>query len=84
MKPLAGFTSAQLLEELGRRLRDSQPVPTDWCEDCRHYVVNARAPDTYNPCHKGHAMEFYLEPDCPGPDPVAGFFRIPCLDRTPR
>lgn len=89
-RPLSSFTDQQLLEELARRAADKaagSDQPKRWCEACRHYrtlprsiPIGSREEQSYNPCTKGHAMEFQM------PDGYEfydyGYYRLVCGDRS--
>jgi hypothetical protein len=86
MALLRGFTRAELLQELVRRENEgSKESCVPWCHDCRLFSpwdsskAHLEMPQDYNPCSKGHVMNF-VAPDDFGAD--CGFYRNVCLDRV--
>lgn len=75
-----------LIEELIRR-RNAEPVakPKHWCHDCANFESwNAKQragtmPDDFNPCTKGHAMQFVVPQEV---NDEHGFYRRVCQDRA--
>ena len=50
--------------EREQRMRMASEKPHRWCEDCAHFrKAAAPAPDSYNPCTRGHDMLFWM-PEC--------------------
>lgn len=85
MRPLKSFTDDQLIEELARRRNErTVATPEHWCHDCRNFVAWADAPrkgpmpDDYNPCAKGHRMQFVVPMEI---DDEYGYYRRVCADR---
>lgn len=83
---LHNFTTAQLIEELARRAnKRTTRRPKHWCEDCAHFITwldgktpEKTMPDDYNPCTKGHTMQFIA------PEEVSdeyGHYLTVCADR---
>ena len=82
---LAEATTAQLVEELARRMnriaRDEPP--SHWCDECIYFRLGTRYQaerKDWNPCSKGHAMEFYVPQPHDGPE-TFGYFLDVCADR---
>ncbi len=83
---LRRYSTAQLIEELARRANGRQTKqPKKWCHDCTHFMAwvdgktpNMPCPDTYNPCTKGHAMQFMAPEEM---DDEYGFYLRVCPDR---
>ncbi|MFG5411473.1 hypothetical protein ABXN37_29275, partial [Piscinibacter sakaiensis] len=96
MNRLATFTEDQLLEELIRRRNQRTTAhPEHWCHDCQHYKAwdeverprdaigrIPRCPDDFNPCTKGHKMQFVVPEDYPDGQEW-GYYRKVCADRLP-
>lgn len=84
---LRRFSNAELLEELSRRenKKPKDDRPGNWCHECKFFtpwtVKNAHLtmPESYNPCAKGHVMNFII-PDDIGED--YGFYLNVCRDRV--
>jgi hypothetical protein len=77
---LEGYSEAELLEELVRRRnRLAEDTPTQWCEECVHFITKADANERYNPCNKRHRMRFHLGEHPMGDD--TGYYRTVCADR---
>ncbi len=77
------YSDAQLIEELARRQRRrDREGDVPWCDECanfRPWRGDGDAPDTFNPCSKGHRLKFrdagtYASLDF-------GFYRLVCEDR---
>lgn len=91
MNPFKAFTDEQLIEELLRRRNDARTKapPDRWCEDCAHFTTwseeerKGPMPEDFNPCTKGHKMQFQMPDDDYLFDAPYGFFRRICVDRTP-
>lgn len=82
---LDSFTDDQLLEELVRRRNaaKSDRTPARWCEECLNFKVwqkECDPPKNYNPCAKGHEMEFHTPRAWQSPD-TFGYYRVICSDR---
>lgn len=81
---LKQFSTDELLAEIVRR-RNSEAVsrPKAWCEDCAHFVpsMDINCGDDYNPCSKGHVMQFHSPEDVHFDE--YGFYRTVCQDREP-
>jgi hypothetical protein len=86
---MSHYSDDELIEELARR-RNARELakPEKWCGDCanfktwNHDVENDRGamPDNYNPCQRGHKMQFVVpEGYC---DDDYGFYRRVCGDRS--
>lgn len=67
---LSAFTDDQLQAELARRLRarsdDREREPLPWCYNCVRFLFWTETrdpPDDYNPCEKGHKMNFRMPAD---------------------
>lgn len=86
---LANFTSSELMDEITRRreVRVTRRQIVN-CEKCSHFTPNPAADVDaavpYNPCSRGHQMNFRApDPDDGPPDsnPDWGFYLIGCKDR---
>lgn len=83
---LEPFTTDQLLDEVGRRMRalHAKAEGETLCNGCRHVVFWTKRgdpPDTFNPCGLGHALEFKMPEDVPDED--YGYYRAGgCKDRA--
>jgi hypothetical protein len=87
-QPLKDYSDGELINELARRnnVREKSR-PEKWCHDCenfkgwdddlerKHKAMTA----SYNPCQKGHKMQFVMPEDCGDAD--YGFYRRSCEDR---
>lgn len=49
-----------------------------WCEQCTQFVPMDNPPKDYNPCKKGHIMNFFQPHNWP--DDEYGFFVESCAD----
>ena len=82
MTTLREATELELLEELMRRRKAGSEFTYDrFCDVCDHFVPfegKGDVPKTYNPCSKGHKMEFHAPEDY---SDCWGFYRIDCKDR---
>lgn len=86
MTPLSQYSTIALIDELRRREGDTHVYsPITPCDECAHYRVwkslNQGHIDDYNPCSKGHSMQFRA-PTSAG-DACWGFYRPGCSDRLP-
>jgi len=81
---LAAFSDDELIEELARR-KNARAVaaPEHWCHDCRNCLTwrgRGEPPNTFNPCSKGHTMQFIVPEEM---DDEWGYYRRVCADRDP-
>lgn len=86
---LRRYSTNQLVGELARRA-NGEPTrkPEHWCDECTHFVPWSEhaqrkkpMPDDYNPCEKGHAMQFITPEEI---DDEWGHFLHVCADRDLR
>lgn len=82
-RALSAATVDELLEELARRrsTRDQERSVDSWCDDCGHFKTwtgEGDAPAGFNPCSKGHTMQFRAPADY---GDAWGFYRRVCGDR---
>ncbi len=78
---LKQFSTDDLLAEIVRRRNAEQlDSPVQFCESCTNFVPDPKSPDTYNPCSKGHKMQFKI-PEGYDFDNY-GFYRRVCADRA--
>lgn len=78
---LRDYSEDELIEELARRKNERIiSKPSQWCDQCIHFkTLPEKAPDSANPCAKGHKMQFIGPEDyC---DEEFGFYRRVCADR---
>lgn len=85
---LSEATTAQLVEELARRMTRSEraEAPEAWCDDCAHFRYGTPAQvdrKDWNPCAKRHTMQFYMPQGHDSPE-TFGYYVDVCADRTPR
>lgn len=85
---LEGFTTAQLLAEVGRRERALREqvegvVLCDGCIHRRFWKRRGDPPDTFNVCSLGHGLDFKMPEDMPETSDDWGFYRPGgCTDRA--
>lgn len=84
MREITEFSREELLAELVRREnlpRDEQLAP--WCEDCaqfKPYAGSGEVPPRYNPCSRGHRMNFWVPQPWESPE-TFGHYRPVCEHR---
>jgi hypothetical protein len=80
--PLREATEDELLEELARRRNARQTTRVSkFCDTCANFATKVDADDSYNPCTKGHTMNFQMPEGYPDADDDWGFYRRVCADR---
>lgn len=75
---LERYSDRELLEELLRRNKEKHAVRS-WCEACPNFKTDPSAKESYNPCQKGHKMDFQIPVDYSDED--WGYYRDRCKDR---
>lgn len=89
MTDLSSCSLDDLLAEVVRRRNEQRAAEGEelpWCDDCAHFRLWTKygdPPRTYNPCARGHEMEFKVPEDWEPPE-TFGYFRRICVDRRPR
>lgn len=86
---LDNFTDQELMDELLNRRAEKELGFADiqYCHDCERFTPwsgRGDPPDSYNPCSKGHKMQFHMLEPWDGPHDEHGFYRRICSDRTVR
>jgi len=87
MSKFTGITTDELLAEIVRR-RNARVArrPIVKCEECQYFKPSEKADDSYNPCSKGHKINFRMPEADDGPSDSNddwGFYRSCCPDRMP-
>lgn len=80
---LSDYTDDELEAELrNRRIERKAKKPTEWCDECLHFMVGSEeTATTFNPCRKGKIMLFYMPEDYQDSGDGWGFYRRKCADR---
>ncbi len=80
---LKDYSEEELIEELARRKNERVVAkPKQWCDQCVYFkTLPETAPESSNPCIKGHKMQFELPDELSWTGNEWGFYRRVCGDR---
>lgn len=81
-KPV-GFAIKRMQEATRTRRIDMKIEYCDHCDSFLPWTSNKPIPDSYNPCIKGHKMQFRSPDEHNWTGEDWGFFRPRCADRSP-